>query len=417
MTLKRFLVTTLLAWVMTGCANFEALRQDLHDARESLSTVAGSVESPACSDCPIILVSVGKDGQALSYRVLGDEGGFRIVVSKAAIGLFAFHDADGNLRYDEGEPFFWQPLDVDENGKDDLKLILHRPQAGEHLPIRPLGNLMELRKRWIHGIDIQLGRQVPIADERFRRENADLGMWQPLKFMKAGLAGVYFLEPYSPTKIPVLFVHGMHGTPADFSPLLAQLDRTQYQPWLFYYPTGVELETAAHSMLGMLNKLWLEHHFSELHMVAHSMGGLVARSYLNLCWKEGECDFLRTLVTVASPFGGDIRAEGGAKYAPVVMPVWRSMAPQGEFISTLFEQALPRGVRHDLLFAYRNTSALSRTSGDGTVPLSSQLRVEAQLQADGIFGFDDNHVDILANPKVAERMHDALAGRSRRAAW
>jgi pimeloyl-ACP methyl ester carboxylesterase len=59
------------------------------------------------------------------------------------------------------------------------------------------------------------------------------------------------------------------------------MDRTKYQPWLFYYPSGLQIPTLGNGLLGMLNELWLEHRFHELHIVAHSMGGLVTRSFLN----------------------------------------------------------------------------------------------------------------------------------------
>src|SRR5260370_17339420 len=43
------------------------------------------------------------------------------------------------------------------------------------------------------------------------------GLWQPLRFVREGRASVYMLEPYSPAKVPVVFVHGA-GPPAPPSP-------------------------------------------------------------------------------------------------------------------------------------------------------------------------------------------------------
>ena len=56
-------------------------------------------------------------------------------------------------------------------------------------------------------------------------ENARRGLWQPVEFVRQVGAGVYFLEPYDPDKIPVLFVHGALGHPGDWDAIVAALDR------------------------------------------------------------------------------------------------------------------------------------------------------------------------------------------------
>jgi len=52
------------------------------------------------------------------------------------------------------------------------------------------------------------GEVTRLDDPRFAPEIGVEGMWQYYDFLLEGRPGIYFLEPYDPTKIPVLFVHG-----------------------------------------------------------------------------------------------------------------------------------------------------------------------------------------------------------------
>ena len=44
----------------------------------------------------------------------------------------------------------------------------------------------------------------------------------------------------------MLFVHGAEGYPQQFAKLIEGLDRTRFQPWFFFYPSGARLEAVAH---------------------------------------------------------------------------------------------------------------------------------------------------------------------------
>lgn len=410
------LLLVLASLLLGACGDLRALRDDLSEAERTLAEVSGTVEMPERADGSLILVVLGAGGQPLSYRVLGGAGDFRVVVGTSTVGVFVFLDRNDDLRYDANEAYAWQPLsgaEIAGQAVGGLRLVVRPAAAGETPPLPPRVSLQDVRQRWVEGIDLQLGRLARLDDARFAPEMAEFGMWQPVAFMKAGLAGIYFLEPYSPAKVPVLLVHGMHGTPRDLAPFIARLDRKRYQPWLYYYPTGVEVDSAANGLFGMLNKLRREYDYPRLHLVGYSMGGLVTRAFFDFCAREGECGEVRSLLTLASPFAGDAWAERGVKHAPVVMPVWRSLAPDSEFMRTLFAQPLPDDVRHQLVFAYRNDE--KGVSGDGVVPLASQLRPEAQRQARAVFGVNADHLGILAQPEVAERAQAWWAGDEEKA--
>ena len=55
-----------------------------------------------------------------------------------------------------------------------------------------------------------------LSDPRFDRDNGRMGLWEPFDFLLEVGAGVYMLEPYDPSRTPVVFVHGMGGSPREF---------------------------------------------------------------------------------------------------------------------------------------------------------------------------------------------------------
>jgi pimeloyl-ACP methyl ester carboxylesterase len=132
--------------------------------------------------------------------------------------------------------------------------------------------------------------------------------------------GVYFLEPYARDKIPVLFVHGAEGYPQLFAKLIEGLDRTRFQPWFFFYPSGARLEAIAHFLTERIARLEDRYGFPKLAVVAHSMGGLVSRAFLLELRGSRTTD--RLFVSYSTPWEGRLRA-GGVEKSPVVIDSWR----------------------------------------------------------------------------------------------
>lgn len=413
MNLPIRLAALISAIFMAGCTNFLELRQELREARSELGRIAGTVISPACENCPTILVALDHtDSQTVhTYRVYERPGNFAMVTSGDSRYLFGFNDLNNDFQFQESEPSGWTRLpDEFSAGKriDNIKLTLRKRNDG---PAPAFGNLFDLRGVTLGAIDVGLGVHASLDDARFDPDKAWLGMWQPLRFMKEGYSGIYFLEEYDPGKTPVLFVHGINGSPRDFSTMIASLDRQRFQPWVLAYPSGLELGAMGDGMYGMMTELHHRFPFRKLHIVAHSMGGLVSRSYLNVCAKSRNCGYLRSFTSISSPFGGHASAQSGVDYAPVAIPVWNSMAPGSRFLSGLFGEALPPSVPHNLVFGFRNNVLVGRTSGDGTVSLASQLRLDAQNQASSMRGFDEDHLSILESDAVLAHVGQLLAAQ------
>jgi pimeloyl-ACP methyl ester carboxylesterase len=96
--------------------------------------------------------------------------------------------------------------------------------------------------------------------------------------------GLYFLQPYDPDRIPVVFVHGLISTPFDWvktiNGLLADSEiRKHYQFWVFAYPTGNPVLYSALRLreeLAKVDELYPNHKGYVL--VGHSMGGLLSQA-------------------------------------------------------------------------------------------------------------------------------------------
>src|ERR671924_865229 len=185
----------------------------------------------------------------------------------------------------------------------------------------------------------------------FTDEYGRKGLWQPLRFVREIHGGLYLLEPYDPARIPVLFIHGAGGTPQDWRNFIQSLDRTRYQPWVYYYPTGLPIEMSAQWLDRFVGGLHAQYGFQHLVVAAHSMGGLVARRFLALNAPERDYDAM--LITLATPWGGVPFAKLGVRIVPYSIPSWRDLSPDSVFLRRLHAEPLPASVTHHLFYGYR----------------------------------------------------------------
>jgi pimeloyl-ACP methyl ester carboxylesterase len=252
-----------------------------------------------------------------------------------------------------------------------------------------------------------VGVVATLSDARFSEAKAEDSMWRPLDFVVEGLPGIYFLEPYDAAKVPVLFVHGINGSPANFAPLIAKIDRKRYQPWFYYYPSGARLARVGDHLDQTFAKLQERYRFPRFAVIAHSMGGLVARDFVLRHATSARAERLPLFITLNTPWGGNAGAAAGVKMAPAVVGSWIDMAPASAFLRELLARPLPATTQHHLIFGFQRGSGLGQ-SDDGVISLTSQLEPRAQKQAARIYGFDDTHVGVLSNPEVTALVNSLL---------
>jgi pimeloyl-ACP methyl ester carboxylesterase len=248
-----------------------------------------------------------------------------------------------------------------------------------------------------------------IDDEIFSEKNGILGLYNPAAFLQNAGGYFYALSERDMRKTPIIFVHGITGTPQNWRTVVKNIDLTRFDPWFFYYPSGEKLDKVADIMF----EIFFSGHIIELHrreaiVIAHSMGGLVARAAINKYAQSGRDDFLKLYISICTPYAGNESASAGVRKAPVVIPAWYDVSTGSQFLTDLYKTPLPQWVDFRLFFAFHNDGTFGGSS-DGTIELSSQLDPRAQFAARDIYGFNETHTSVLESPDVLRKINEILA--------
>lgn len=404
----KIIVTVTMIMLVTGCANFRHLAKEVDMLDNIYVEYRVIIESQHETESFVFIQLQEPSANTIDgYEVVIGNQPITVTGDSMSQYLFTFNDANNDLRFQVGEAF--SVIALPEEADKPLQLQLSNTQGNypQALVDRPLINLLNVKFS-----PAKIGEMATLAAPQFDRESANLGMWKPVTHLKQGNSGVFFLDDFDKSKIPVLFIHGMNGTARDFEPIIAKVDRQKYQIWVMNYPSGLPLELLANGLNSLIKIIDYRYDVKTLHLVAHSMGGLVTQGYLDLCRNQLGCDDIASFTSISSPFGGVESAQSGLDYAPVVMPAWRDLAPNSEFIAKLFtdrftghEDDFSRPP-HQLIFGYRVSGIINKKSSDGVISLDSQLRDRAQQQADRIYGLNEDHVSILANDNLAKALHE-----------
>ncbi len=161
-------------------------------------------------------------------------------------------------------------------------------------------------------VDLQRDLTAPFA---YRLSKADrewlTGFVQP--GATSGGVGLFMLEPYQPGKIPVVFIHGLLSDPLTWvnmaNELRSQPDlMARYQIWGYEYATGEPFLASAARLRRQLQEIQLQlaptgadPALSQMVLVGHSMGGLVAKLQItssgNELWNAVSCRPLENIAT------------------------------------------------------------------------------------------------------------------------
>src|SRR5262244_2795015 len=95
----------------------------------------------------------------------------------------------------------------------------------------------------------------------------------------------------------------------------------------YYYPSGGSLSLCAEHLSQTMDKLRLQYGMQRFVVVAHSMGGLIARAFILRSLEAAPQSAIPLFVTLATPWSGHKSAESGVRYAPAVVRSWYDMAP------------------------------------------------------------------------------------------
>ena len=413
-SLRSFGLYVLLTLLITGCADFRALKQDLRyieAVNKEYQPLHGVIQAEKHPDTPVVIVLMQNKNakEVLGYRVVEKPGAFEYRAKVTPSYIFAFSDINNDLTLQPFEPYGWYQLSIDEFGNPlsskSIHITLLPVEQNPTPPPKLLTRIENTKLSYIAGIEVNMGTISDLDAPIFSPEQAHKGLWSPMSFIWDGGAGIHFMHAYDPTKIPILYVHGIDDSPLSFKYLIDNLDTEKYQPWVLYYASGFRLGIQSKGLFNFMSTLKTRYGIKGLHIVAHSMGGLLVRGYLNQCSENNNCSYIRSFTSISTPWEGHKAAKMGVDYSPAVIPVWLDMNPNSDYLSNLFTTPLPKNVPHHLLFGIKQQGVIGFESNDGTVALSSVLSYAAQEQAMEVSGFNEGHVSILHNKRVLDKLH------------
>jgi triacylglycerol esterase/lipase EstA (alpha/beta hydrolase family) len=155
----------------------------------------------------------------------------------------------------------------------DATLALHRPRK------LPTANIEGKVRPLAANFSAPLSYYPPPASLMFA------GFLGGLKYSNyPAPTGLYFLQPYDPDRIPLVFVHGLFSTPFDWAKTINGLQadteiRKHYQFWIFAYPTGSPILYSSLRLreeLAKLDQAYPNH--KPYVIVGHSMGGMLTHN-------------------------------------------------------------------------------------------------------------------------------------------
>jgi pimeloyl-ACP methyl ester carboxylesterase len=251
--------------------------------------------------------------------------------------------------------------------------------------------------------DLEAGRVPEVArtpEATYR--DARLAVHDPSRAMKRAAArtaaawlthgllfGFSFLPSrHRPLRNPrirtVVFVHGLAGNRANFFPLQAYLRARGHRRQLsFNYRSRGSIEGLA---LNLKRKLDRNVKGGRIDLVCHSMGGLVARYYVQALGGSRRVD---RVVTLGTPHHGSF----ASAYLPV-SPVTQ-LRPGSPFLRDLDALPLPSKVRFHSFAARDDLLVLPCESALATFGEAVMLE-------------DLGHMDMLLSPRVFAAVHDRL---------
>jgi len=382
-------------FMMAACDFFDIKKQT--DLAGSAGTIMGRVNVESIQAGSVVIVQFKNNHGVLvklNEVVASLDGGYRFTVLPGEYAFFAFIDVnnDGEFQRDK------------EHGNYYSNPKLFMVEANQNITLEPLvikghppipSTEIKIESKAVK-ISDNIGKVIDLSDARFSRDNYSMGMWRPIDFLEKVGGGLMMLQDYDKNKTPVIFVHGINGGPTDFKQAIDNLDRKHFQPWVLYYPSGFSLNVISDYFLQAVQQQQKHHNFRKFIVIAHSMGGLVTRSFVKkytqrITAKEND---IQLVMTVNSPIGGMTSATTGVKYSPIVVPSWRDISPESKFFKDLFNWNWPSTIPYHLVFSYYDGSG-----SDGVVALDSQIPAKIQSETTGIYGFNDDHVGTLNNER------------------
>ena len=402
--IKIVLLYLYMALLLSACSLPEIKKQS--EIIDSLGEIRGEVNVSVEAEGPVHVILFEKNNgyfDMVDHYPVSDDGKYVLHVIPDTYFIAAYVDTNNDEIYQFGEPASY--LGIMDVGPRGISVNAGEKIVAESLIISgSIKSRVSEYTKWSYPkYDENIGRVVSLDDPIFHRENAAMGLWRPLDFIDKVGGGLFFLQEFDEEKIPVLFIHGANGTALDWKEVIGSMDRERFQPWVLYYPSGGRLDMISNYMIQAMTTLKNRHKIQKLYVIAHSMGGLLARAFI-MKHSEGESTVKIALsMTINSPMQGMGSAKSGVEYSPIIVPSWRDVAEGSEFIQKITAWTWPVDIPYHLVFSYE-----SGEGDDGVVSLESQIPLKLQAEAEKIYGFNSSHAGVLQDRKFITRFNTIL---------
>jgi triacylglycerol esterase/lipase EstA (alpha/beta hydrolase family) len=190
---------------------------------------------------------------------------------------------------------------------------------------------------------------------------------------------------------PVVLIHGWTQNRANFVWLTRFLKRRGVGPFFgFNYFSFQPIETSAKSLSVFIDRVVAHTGSQEIDLVCHSLGGLVARTYVDMM---GGHRYVKRVVTLGTP-------HCGVSYAnPRLGPSVRDMHAETGFVVRLGLAPLPSSVSYLSIYSTHDNIVYP-----GSASCLGKRGTDIMVSGFGHFG-------ILFCDEVAEHVHRALAAK------
>lgn len=412
-------LTFLLLPVLLSSCNLLGLRKHVEEM-EATGSVMVRVVPPPQGDAPTYALAWrmenGERKDSVGFQRVRPDGlaGFTLKLDET-FRVGAFTDENRNGAYDVGEPLDFvkdvRPFAITDPGVKPTHYLLHL-RRDHGFPPGVVVQIPRENAKLGGRMGVSVGQIASLDESRFAAETGGGGLWRPLDFLKGDSLGIYFTEAYDPARIPVIFVYGIGGSPQDWRYLMQNFDRTRYQCWFYHYPSGMRLERVARALAQGMRMLKKDHAFPRCYVVAHSMGGLVARRAIDIAVTEEGRNFIPKFVSISTPWGGHKAAESGLRHLKKPVPSWIDVAPDSGYLQALYASPLPAGTRHWMLYGSktRNVPWL-KGENDGVVLVESETDLRIQRNVIDSRKYLFGHEEILNQDSVLKKVLEVLASR------
>lgn len=212
-----------------------------------------------------------------------------------------------------------------------------------------------------------------------------------------GLAGRFtpelplrYLDPEA-ASTPIVLLHGYFHNRSAFLVVRRALRRAGFRhiSTMNYNVIGNDVDELAQQLSAHVDHVLEETGAHRVHLIGHSLGGLVARAYIQL---HGGSDKIHTCITLGSPHGGTYAALAGRGKAA------RDLRPGSDLIERL-ETAPPCETR--FVAYYSNLDAM-------IIPASNAKLVSTNVRARNVLVKDLGHMSFLISQTLLRSLVDVL---------